>query len=72
MWTDIVQRFVVPPGIEPGSNAPEAFVVSILLRDLVWENPNRAAKISANSALRCTALADLVGLSQIWAGSMCC
>jgi hypothetical protein len=38
---------VVPPGIEPGSNAPEAFVVSILLRDLVWENPNRAAKIRA-------------------------
>jgi len=36
---------VVPPGIEPGSNAPEAFVVSILLRDLVRENPNRDAKI---------------------------
>ena len=25
--------FVVPTGIEPVSNAPEAFVVSILLRD---------------------------------------
>ena len=60
-------KIVVPPGIEPGSNAPEAFVVSILLRDLVRENPNRAAKISANSALRCTALADLVGM----AGSTC-
>lgn len=41
---------VVPPGIEPGSNAPEAFVVSILLRDLSVKTGCKYLHLTPNSS----------------------